>query len=43
MQDKLDNSTKTDNDSVVIPTEPEGQEESMPDEELEQEQSIFKG
>ena len=38
-----DNSTKTDNDSVVIPTEPEGQEESMPDEELEQEQSIFKG
>ena len=38
-----DNSTKTDNDSVVIPTEPEGQEESTPDEELEQEQSIFKG
>ena len=32
-----DNSTKTDNDSVVIPTEPEGHEE------LEQEQSIFKG
>jgi hypothetical protein len=39
----LDNSTKTDNDSVVIPTEPEGQEESTPDEQLEQEQSIFKG
>ena len=38
-----DNSTKTDNDSVVIPTEPEGQEESTPDEELEQEQTIFKG
>ena len=38
-----DNSTKTDNDSVVIPPEPEGQEESTPDEELEQEQSIFKG
>ena len=38
-----DNSTKTDNDSVVIPPEPEGQEESTPDEELEQEQTIFKG
>ena len=38
-----DNSTKTDNDSVVIPTEPEGHEESTPDEELEQEQTIFKG
>ena len=42
-KDQLDNYTKTDNDSVVIPTEPEGQEESTPDEELEQEQSIFKG
>ena len=42
-KDQLDNYTKTDNDSVVIPTEPEGQEESTPDEELEQDQSIFKG
>ena len=38
-----DNSTKTDNDSVVIPTEPEGQEESMPDKELEQQETIIQG
>ena len=40
---RSDNSTMKDNETEVIPTEPEGQEESTPDEELEQEQSIFKG
>ena len=32
-----------DNETEVIPAEPEGLDESTPDEELEQEQSIFKG
>lgn len=43
LQDQLDNSTMRDNETEVIPTEPEGLDESTPDEELEQEQSIFKG
>ena len=43
LQDQLDNSTMRDNETEAIPTEPEGLDESTPDEELEQEQSIFKG
>ena len=42
-KDQLDNSTMKDNETEVIPAEPEGLDESTPDEELEQEQSIFKG
>ena len=43
LPDQLDNSTMRDNETEVIPTEPEGLDESTPDEELEQKQSIFKG
>ena len=43
LQDQLDNSTKIDNETEVIPTEPEGPEESMPDEQLEQQETIIQG
>jgi len=43
MQDQLDNSTKIENETEVIPTEPEGPEESMPDEQLEQQETIIQG
>ena len=47
MQDQLDNSTKTDNGTSeklqVMPTEPEGPEESTPDEQLEQQETIIQG
>ena len=47
MQDQLDNSTKTDNGTSeklqVMPAEPEGPEESTPDEQLEQQETIIQG
>jgi hypothetical protein len=47
LQDSLDNATKTDNGTVekleVLPAVPEGPEESSPDTEIEDQQTILQG
>ena len=47
LQDSLDNATKTDNGTIdkleVLPAEPEGPEESSPDKEIEDQQTILQG
>jgi len=47
LQDSLDNATKTDNGTIekleVLPTEPEGPEESSPDEKPQGQQTILQG
>ena len=47
LQDSLDNGTKTDNGTIekleVLPAEPEGPEESSPDEKLKDQQTILQG
>ena len=47
LQDSLDNATKSDNGTIekleVLPTEPEGPEESSPDEKPQDQQTILQG
>ena len=47
LQDSLDNATKSDNGTIekleVLPTEPEGPEESSPDEKPKDQQTILQG